>query len=278
MKKLQILDLLRGFSILSVLAVHLQVLRPSPSNPLLRSLWEHFSIPGFYGVTIFFVISGFLITRLIDQNLNGLFHPDIRGFYTRRAARILPLLGVIAIVGWGIIRFSSVSTPQFESVFHHAGADFDGLFWVSIAAFCFNWFRILREHLPPLVGLHWDVLWSLSIEEQFYLCFPLALVLLKNQSKLVVFLASFIVLGPVVRGIAFHINPYSFLLVYTNSFACFDSIAFGSLLYLAVKRFTPRLSQNRGFSAFLCGSGALMAVAVYVFSRITTTSFGVPPS
>ena len=99
MKKLQILDLLRGFSILSVLAVHLQVLRPSPSNPLLRSLWEHFSIPGFYGVTIFFVISGFLITRLIDQNLNGLFHPDIRGFYTRRAARILPLLGVIAIVG-----------------------------------------------------------------------------------------------------------------------------------------------------------------------------------
>ncbi len=139
----------------------------------------HANVPGapggFVGVDVFFVISGFLITSIIYQELNaGRF--SLIGFYERRARRILPaLFGVVAAVvmaGWFIL------TP----------GDYDRLAESILAALLFVsnfWFWQnsggyidgATEYLPLLHS------WSLAVEEQFYIFFPLLLMLVFRLSR-----------------------------------------------------------------------------------------------
>src|SRR5579883_3455216 len=94
--RIQIVDLVRAASILTVMAHHLgfHYITKASSSSFLAFAWYKLWINGGYGVTIFFVVSGFVITRLIDAQPrpHGLFNPDFRDFYARRAGRILPLL------------------------------------------------------------------------------------------------------------------------------------------------------------------------------------------
>ncbi|HXL73507.1 MAG TPA: acyltransferase [bacterium] len=265
--KIQIIDLVRTFSILIVLAVHLQVLLPSPQNGFLRTLWTTISVTGFYGVSLFFIISGFLITRLIDQSLGGLFEPDIRTFYIRRTARILPLLALIILFGLFIIYGPFAQNRPMELFFKDKSTSFDGIFWASIFTFSFNWLRIFRESTTPIFGLHWDVLWSLSIEEQFYLFYPLLLKRLKNILNLKRFLVFFIVAGPLFRFIAYVMKPSSFLLLTTNSFAGFEGITMGILLYLTAKKNSKILSQNKRTCVLLCILGFTVMLTTYIDSQ-----------
>ena len=108
-------------------------------------------VPGGSGVTIFFVISGFIITHLLLRELEKTNSFDIRGFYLRRALKIFPPLLVIVIL-------PSLIYGLFKS-----------LNWVDVAGqllFFFNWMYIDSDVsvLPGTI-----VVWSLSIEEQFYL-------------------------------------------------------------------------------------------------------------
>ena len=124
---------------------------------------------GFIGVDIFFVISGYLITSIllceVDRNTYS-----ITAFYTRRIRRILPalclVLAVTAATSWFILL-----PNEFREVSRHLG---------SAATFTSN-FMLWREAgyfdaeaiNKPLLHL-----WSLAIEEQFYLIFPLLLIVL----------------------------------------------------------------------------------------------------
>lgn len=141
---------------------------------VLPVLLFHARIPGFrggyIGVDVFFVISGFLITTLILQDLQaGRF--SLRDFYIRRARRILPALFVMLLVvvpfGWAWM----VPSQLADLGWHLAGT----------LAFVANVVRLWRD------GSYFDTLaeekpllhvWSLSVEEQFYLVFPLAMILL----------------------------------------------------------------------------------------------------
>ncbi|HET9870804.1 MAG TPA: acyltransferase family protein, partial [bacterium] len=97
---LPVVDLARTLATLPVLALHLKPSLPLPS-PAFRWAWDHFQRDGGYGVTMFFVISGFLITRTLDLRPGGLFRSTWRGFYSRRAGRILPLFLVDILLGAG---------------------------------------------------------------------------------------------------------------------------------------------------------------------------------
>jgi peptidoglycan/LPS O-acetylase OafA/YrhL len=130
------------------------------------------SVPGgFIGVDVFFVISGFLITGLIlDQQAAGSF--SIRDFYIRRARRILPALAVVIaatlIIGWFVL-----FPPTYEKLGLHAIAStffFPNLVYWSEAGY-FD----APSKTKPLLHL-----WSLGVEEQFYLVWPLLLVLLRR--------------------------------------------------------------------------------------------------
>jgi peptidoglycan/LPS O-acetylase OafA/YrhL len=118
---------------------------------------------GFVGVDVFFVISGYLISTLIFTELKaGTF--SFAEFYTRRAKRILPALLVVLIVVW-IIGWRSLIPADFARLGGDivAGANYlsNILFWNQT-----GYFDRMADHKPLL---H---LWSLAVEEQFYLLFP----------------------------------------------------------------------------------------------------------
>ena len=162
------IDVLRGLSVLLVVAAshvnlrfalnHYDVAKLLP-KPLARVVfWS-----GYYAVIVFFVISGFLITSLSLRRWSSLGRIDARAFYWMRFARIVPCLVALLLV---------------LSVLHLAGAhDYvidpcaRSLPRAIVAAltFHFNWLEGTRGYLPG----SWDVLWSLSIEEAFYVVFPL---------------------------------------------------------------------------------------------------------
>ena len=242
--KLQVIDLARTLSILSVLAYHLYGM--PPASTFFQWFWKPFSGNGVYGVFVFFVVSGFLITRLIDGRQNGLFKPRLKEFYVRRAARILPLLLVHVSIGAFIV---------------HGLTHFEPMFWVSILTFSFNWYQAL--HSDQIPGLYWGLLWSLSVEEQFYLFYPLVLKILGKPQRLVIFLAGVIVFGLVWRSGWIPLSVPGSFFYYKSSFGAFDQIAMGILLYLASQKYGPYLKARPGVSALFVAVGGALLVGTY---------------
>lgn len=158
------LDGLRGVAVLLVVAYH--------------ALPER--LPGgFVGVDVFFVLSGFLITALLLRERERTGTVRLRSFWVRRVRRLVPALLVM-------LTFVSAATLM---VGHETGSGLrsqvvGALTWTS------NWIQIHQgwsysdQHLPPLL----NHLWSLGIEEQFYVLWPLlllaALVVLKRRVSL----------------------------------------------------------------------------------------------
>src|ERR1700688_5264503 len=123
---------------------------------------------GFIGVDIFFVISGFLITGIIVRELDQQ-HFGLFAFYTRRIRRIFPalilVLGVTLVLGWLWMlpaAYAQLSADVFVSA----------AFFSNIALLLQSGYFDIESGKKPLLHL-----WSLGIEEQFYLCWPLILIL-----------------------------------------------------------------------------------------------------
>lgn len=134
------LDGLRGIAILLVIASH---------------VWHPYSTAGPVGVTVFFVLSGFLITALLIEEVERTGHASLHGFYARRARRLLPaLLLLVLLVG---TLQTSLGTPLWSlgAVVLYVGN------WVAAAEGPMGFFK----HT-----------WSLSVEEQFYVLWPLLLI------------------------------------------------------------------------------------------------------
>lgn len=126
---------------------------------------------GFLGVDVFFVVSGYLITRLIDAEiLRGEF--SVVKFYERRVRRILPALYLVVIVS---------SIFAWLWLFPHGLRDFAGSV-VAIALFGSNFF--FNDKIGYFTGdvELWPLIhtWSLAVEEQFYVVFPCLLLLLRR--------------------------------------------------------------------------------------------------
>src|SRR5579872_7035471 len=185
------IDVLRGISVLLVVLHHVN----------LRFLLNHFPVEdalparveqilfwsGYYAVVAFFVISGFLITGLSLRRWGSLSGVRIGSFYRMRFARIAPCLLLLLII---------------LSALHLAGAsDFTirperaslGRALLAALTFHVNWLEGHHGYLPA----GWDVLWSLSVEETFYVVFPLAAVLLGSERWFLVALGALVVVGPV---------------------------------------------------------------------------------
>ncbi|MCZ7629428.1 MAG: acyltransferase [Microthrixaceae bacterium] len=143
------LDGLRAISVAAVLLYHMDL------------AW----IPGgFLGVEVFFVVSGFLITALLVEERHHTGSVSLRGFWTRRARRLLPALYVLLLV------VPAVTLVFYRDAAGRLGGDvLAALFYVS------NWWQIFLDESyfaqagrPPVLR-H---LWSLAVEEQFYILFP----------------------------------------------------------------------------------------------------------
>jgi peptidoglycan/LPS O-acetylase OafA/YrhL len=234
--QIPLIDVLRGVSILAVLCGHFtSVPGPTYTNRF-GPIFNSFARNGAYGVSMFFVISRFIITRMIDGTQGRLFSPDLQRFYVRRFSRIIPMLILVCAIGVSIINIGASRSGALEVTFKDPKATFDWLFWSSIFLFFFNLVRIRSQSTSMGYGMNWDVLWSLAIEEQFYLGYPWLLRTLGSPRRLGLFLAAVIATGPAYRFYAFRQNPESFLLGFTHSLAAFDQLAIGIMAYLVTRR------------------------------------------
>ena len=134
----------------------------------------HAGIPGitggYVGVDVFYVISGFLITGLLVDELERTGTISFRAFYARRVRRLLPLAALVLVA-------VAVGMQFFTPPVFRPAVRFDAL---SAAFYYSNWqFALESVNYLTLGGAQNPVLhyWSLSVEEQFYLVWPLLLVL-----------------------------------------------------------------------------------------------------
>ncbi len=240
MERLLLVDLLRTLSIGLVLAVHLHGSGRIDTHASAR--WNQFAGNGSYGVYVFFVLSGFLISRQIFAH-DFRKRADALRFWVRRVARIWPLVALTCGIG-AVALLAIPGGPASEFCFHRVDSRFDLPFWLSIPTFTLNWLRILRSDIVGGWGLHWDILWSLAIEEQFYLFYPLLVLLARPRWKLVAALVALVVAGGAFDVFLLQHHLQTFLWLTTNSAMGFASLALGCLAFLAhrhLRELPPRL-------------------------------------
>ena len=177
------IDLLRGLSILFVILNHLGLRIPLKKTALADVLptWflSRLNYNGYEAVFVFFVISGFLIAGNALQRWGGLERIDLRAFYARRFARIVPCLLVLIAV---LAALHLLAVPDYT--ISRPGQSLAGAIWAALGLHL-NWYEGHTGYLPG----NWDVLWSLSIEEVFYIGFPLVCLLTRRRWVLVPLLA-----------------------------------------------------------------------------------------
>lgn len=247
------IDLLRGAAIFFVLMNHVNMqmlfakvpyLMGLPAQLVYTLVWN-----GQLGVQMFFAVSGYLITSTSMRRWGSLGALRVREFYWLRFARIAPLMILLLCVLSGL-DLGGVKHFVVESKTGGLGRAL-----VAALTFHINYLEATRGYLPG----NWDILWSLSVEEMFYLFFPVVARVLRRERWLVVLLVLFMVAGPFARMKAFDPNPvwreYSYL-------GGMDAIAMGCLtaLLLAGRRLSRRW-------IWLCGSvGAALLVFCFGFS------------
>ena len=163
------IDVLRGISILLVMLHHYSIAYPLNGSLLSAILgWEivgAITRNGNYGVTIFFVISGYVITSNVYRRHGELDNIDARAFYWFRIARLVPCLLLLLVIVNG---FASAGVGTFQT--HAAGASRLAWLLVNLASLTF-WMNVLIGTYG-WINYPLGVLWSLSVEEVFYLSFP----------------------------------------------------------------------------------------------------------
>lgn len=175
-----------------------------------------YNIP--FGIAVFSPISGFLITSMLLKQADGNLHDiHIPSFYLQRFARIMPGLILLCILN---SLFLALHYPGFEIAPFSLASIFSHIFTFRTNLL----FPNQTTHLWP-----WSILWSLAIEEVFYLFFPIICVLLRTKKKVILFLIFLILYGPYCRLDA----PSAFASVRLY-FGCFDLIAIGALAALLI--------------------------------------------
>jgi peptidoglycan/LPS O-acetylase OafA/YrhL len=227
------LDALRAIATLAVMAEHF------PRQELIP--WQVFQLGyiGVLGVLLFFVLSGYLITGILLSSRASRFDRALKRFYLRRTLRIFPIYLLTLLILF-VIGLPSVT----GFIFWHA-------LYVSNVLFV----------LQPQVAAPIAHLWSLSVEEQFYLVWPLLILVVPYKNLIRVILGSIsigicwkaLVIGTVGDHLAGGLAVFS----------CLDSLALGALLAYIEQDEGLRLERQNILSGLLAtGSVVILTQAV----------------
>jgi peptidoglycan/LPS O-acetylase OafA/YrhL len=221
---------------------------------------------GYVGVDVFFVISGFLITRLLVGELDRTGTISLRGFYARRAKRLLPLSAVLLTVV-GILSLILLSPLRDTEV---AGDITASALYVANWHFAAQSVDYFAQGLEPSPVLH---LWSLAIEEQFYLVWP-GLILLttwffrrrgRSVRPVLWVVLALILAGSLVYGVLLTQEKPAF--AYFDTFARAWELGLGAAVALLVTVKLPRLG------AIALGWAGVAAIVYAAFAFTGETDF-----
>jgi len=234
LKRIPSLDGFRAISIVLILFCHSRLSGTFPG--VLNDIARQAEV----GVTVFFVISGFLITNLLltEESKNN--HINIKAFYIRRAFRIIPVyaLYIVFILIW----------RNFETF----GLTKNNL--VHVLTFTVNFDKYKDWFLGHF--------WSLSVEEQFYLFWPALLLIFRKHLKTV--LVVLVAYSCVARVIA-HKFPEFEIISLSPFFIYSDAIfigAFGGILFFE----NPELFKHKIFNSRLAKLAAISLFLLFVYT------------
>src|SRR6056300_86548 len=206
---------------------------------------------GFVGVDVFFVISGYLITTIIIKELNNNTF-SIKRFYERRARRILPALIFVILIS-SIISFIFLTRSELASYFKSVIATL--LFFSNFYFYKTTPYFRSESDLEPLLHT-----WSLSIEEQFYIIFPITFLLFHKFFKRYIFLM-------LIFGFAASLFICQFLALKTggtlNFYFTFSrawELALGAICAYMI------IYKNLSFSIFIKNLFSIAGIILIVFS------------
>jgi peptidoglycan/LPS O-acetylase OafA/YrhL len=214
------LDGVRGLAVLLVISNHLGSALIPPYANLIDYGAGKVSGYTWVGVDLFFVLSGYLITGILSDTRHSEHY--FRNFYARRALRIFPLYYAFLLAVFVLLPRMGLVLPE-PDVMHH-----QAWFWTYVSNFYFarlGWLPMSTGHL-----------WSLSIEEQFYLLWPFVVLLVRRQTLAY---TCAILIGVIAVGRAVLIQlGLSVLQVYLLTPTHLDPLLAGAFVALAVR--SPR--------------------------------------
>ncbi|MEV6703587.1 acyltransferase, partial [Streptomyces sp. NPDC051453] len=211
---------------------------------------------GYVGVDVFFVISGFLITSSLLRELSATDRISIRAFYARRALRLLPASALVVLVtlagSWlflSKVRFAEYMSDAFASALYAVN--------FRLAATGTDY---LAEGSPPSPFQHF---WSLAVEEQFYLLWPLLLLLGRRLSRRrrALLATPLVALCVVSFGLSVHVTGRSAPWAYFGSHTRAWELGAGALVALALLR-PPRLPAGVAVAMTWAGLACVIAAAL----------------
>jgi peptidoglycan/LPS O-acetylase OafA/YrhL len=208
------LDGLRGATVIIVLVSHMEVIVPIPTLAVVPG--------GTVSLDSFFVLSGFLITSLMLREQLRTDRIDSKGFYRRRAMRLLPPL-------FAVLAFQAIMALNSGISFHEE--------WTSLASVVFyysNWklafnSTALGGNIAP--GL--QHLWSLALEEQFYFIWPLVTIFfltIRTKLRTVVIVLTTLIVAIAIHRALMYNGPNSWYADFIRTDTRADGILLGCLL------------------------------------------------
>jgi peptidoglycan/LPS O-acetylase OafA/YrhL len=251
--RIPVLDGLRGTAILMVMAFHVRMFGEFAGHSILNRIYYVGTAGGWAGVDLFFVLSGFLITGILFDSRDDPHY--FRVFYARRTIRIFPLYYLSLIFFFWIVPFGLRVFNHAEIAPSHTSLITRVLSW----SYTVNWYEGLRG--SDVVPRWLNHLWSLSIEEQFYMVWPF-LVLLIARRRLQVLCLGLMAFALVFRLVLMQAHLPSAVFFWTLSRV--DSLAVGAVISLAARDLSNWRTAVKWASYLtlpaLCGIALLMSL------------------